>query len=1214
MPTINDLRQQAATIKNATQVGENTANRVGTTFETIADLLESMGGVANLSTIDIGSIDTLNTTGDMLVGTPNIYTLTMTRGSNTFKVGTLFQFANNGRYDVAQVIVSQYIIDSDGRIDTTSADQEVHIFYRLCKTMNGGSLPTPIGTWTTWTELGGSGGSGVTIDPYPTQSSGNAVSSGGVFERLQEVAPKVDISEIDDIDEYSDMLATKPAFYTVTTTLARNVFRIGTLMEFANQGRYILYQILATDYVLNEDGTLNTTLSENGGLKLIWRMKQFSSNPPEGVTIGEWSKWSYLSGGGDSGYQPNNEDIDLNASDQLQFANKLYDASAFSGLGRVYLRKNIVELNLTDKYFDGFVSNVLVQDVGTSSIPDAICFDTKRKMFVARVGLSWYLYWSSDEDYNPITRDVNWNYNGNFYRWNGKELAQWDKTINQLTQAMVNTANTVYHIQYDYDLNGQTITLPTGCVLEFEGGSVKNGTLSGKLITKGGFDFANIGCVYNDSSYASHNTQCLAILSGLDDVEINLSNTIHFAGTNSSVFNGLSLHGHGNYILLNSCSLFKSYGNLSFDNVKVIATRNASEFARLEDGIGFANVTFDGCYFEGNLRVFGCIRYATESFDRGIEKLLVNNCEFKEITCLNGGVSNIIFMISDTNYKSAVITNNIIHNFYSEFFGFVITNSSVYEGYISAFASKEQRDLLISNNYVYNDLDYKPWESVSGYNAYFAFVVAEQGNCDYGDNVVKNIIGNNSNEAVYDAYFSVSNLIYHGNTIENCLNLTGAYNELLKGKGGYGNRIYTNNKFKTTDLSDAFDGTINTSVMLHFTQYSRKKMFVLQDNVFEIYQLNINYSYTYDYEKLQILGNIIKVQEALANNNLASFFNPSIDSSEINVENNIIDVQSITLSSGTSGICVAGLRSAGIKVNISNNTLRNVCLLGANANSSYNYVGTANNNHLTYDEQNFNIRNILANYSSGLQYHNNYVEIIAGGFTNTELFTYINRPVEADCRIAIKKKFSGSNPLGCFYKILSDSDVTYNIVAKYHERNSDFKLISEENYIFADSQGSYYGYEINGNIQSWNSGNVSLFSFSDATTHLRYIQARGAELRSFVYSGDVIDYELKITKAKSSDVLNYHPTQGVSTKRPTLTINDKGAKYFDTSIGYSISWDGNKWVDSDGFSANLKKGLTTQRPSPAAEDAGFQYYDSTLKKMILWDGTAWTNLDGTALA
>lgn len=51
---------------------------------------------------------------------------------------------------------------------------------------------------------------------------------------------------------------------------------------------------------------------------------------------------------------------------------------------------------------------------------------------------------------------------------------------NVLTQAMMNTANTIYHIQYDYDLNGQTITLPAGCVLEFDGGSVKNGTVEGQ--------------------------------------------------------------------------------------------------------------------------------------------------------------------------------------------------------------------------------------------------------------------------------------------------------------------------------------------------------------------------------------------------------------------------------------------------------------------------------------------------------------------------------------------------------------------------------------------------------------------------------------------------------------------------------------------------------------------------------------------------------------
>lgn len=51
--------------------------------------------------------------------------------------------------------------------------------------------------------------------------------------------------------------------------------------------------------------------------------------------------------------------------------------------------------------------------------------------------------------------------------------------VNVLTQAMVNDANTIYYVQYDYDLNDATITLPTNCVLEFNGGSLSNGTLIG---------------------------------------------------------------------------------------------------------------------------------------------------------------------------------------------------------------------------------------------------------------------------------------------------------------------------------------------------------------------------------------------------------------------------------------------------------------------------------------------------------------------------------------------------------------------------------------------------------------------------------------------------------------------------------------------------------------------------------------------------------------
>ena len=44
---------------------------------------------------------------------------------------------------------------------------------------------------------------------------------------------------------------------------------------------------------------------------------------------------------------------------------------------------------------------------------------------------------------------------------------------------MINKSNTIYHIQYDYDLNGAEITIPEGCVLQFEGGSLSNGAVNG---------------------------------------------------------------------------------------------------------------------------------------------------------------------------------------------------------------------------------------------------------------------------------------------------------------------------------------------------------------------------------------------------------------------------------------------------------------------------------------------------------------------------------------------------------------------------------------------------------------------------------------------------------------------------------------------------------------------------------------------------------------
>ena len=49
---------------------------------------------------------------------------------------------------------------------------------------------------------------------------------------------------------------------------------------------------------------------------------------------------------------------------------------------------------------------------------------------------------------------------------------------NVLTQDMINKSNTIYEIRYDFDLNGAEITIPEGCVLDFSGGKIINGTLN----------------------------------------------------------------------------------------------------------------------------------------------------------------------------------------------------------------------------------------------------------------------------------------------------------------------------------------------------------------------------------------------------------------------------------------------------------------------------------------------------------------------------------------------------------------------------------------------------------------------------------------------------------------------------------------------------------------------------------------------------------------
>lgn len=63
---------------------------------------------------------------------------------------------------------------------------------------------------------------------------------------------------------------------------------------------------------------------------------------------------------------------------------------------------------------------------------------------------------------------------------------------NILTPVMINQPNTIYEIRYDFDLNGETIEVQEGCILKFNGGSLKNGTINYNNTTISGH--ARIDC------------------------------------------------------------------------------------------------------------------------------------------------------------------------------------------------------------------------------------------------------------------------------------------------------------------------------------------------------------------------------------------------------------------------------------------------------------------------------------------------------------------------------------------------------------------------------------------------------------------------------------------------------------------------------------------------------------------------------------------------
>lgn len=231
----------------------------------------------------------------------------------------------------------------------------------------------------------------------------------------------------------------------------------------------------------------------------------------------------------------NPDDEDLTTAkeggyDVIKFADKEYNELNYSGIGRVYLRKNIIsEINknvltqdmikkantryIVQYDYDLVDENVTIPEGcildfeggslnnGTITFSENTYVKNNFKGNASIVGVPYYIDYKADEEdittESGVAKLKDKEYDVASFSGMGRIYLR--KNIvggkNVLTQKMVNSSNTIYIIQYDYELNSQTITIPKGCILKFEGGSFSNGIVNGdntKIYSKAFVIFNNV--------------------------------------------------------------------------------------------------------------------------------------------------------------------------------------------------------------------------------------------------------------------------------------------------------------------------------------------------------------------------------------------------------------------------------------------------------------------------------------------------------------------------------------------------------------------------------------------------------------------------------------------------------------------------------------------------------------------------------------------------
>lgn len=238
--------------------------------------------------------------------------------------------------------------------------------------------------------------------------------------------------------------------------------------------------------------------------------------------------------------------------------------------------------------------------------------------------------------------------------------------VNILTQAMISFPNTVYIIEWDFDLNGETLEVPADCVLDFRGGSFSNGTIIGNESVIDSlpipiFDSVTIQGTFNNEKIYSEwfvaESDMDKIKAAIDSFgKVDLLTKTYNCDKEISVSNVSYIKGDGAIIKSTVATQYK-FKIFSSDNLEIsgitfdsdMISRGALHIVECGD-IYVTNCTFKNhAQLEDYYQTDG--QLVTDVYNR----LKVYGCVFENIGKDTTERDNLIRCISDQNGESSVI-------------------------------------------------------------------------------------------------------------------------------------------------------------------------------------------------------------------------------------------------------------------------------------------------------------------------------------------------------------------------------------------------------------------------------------------------------------------------------------------------------------------------------------------------------------------------------